>query len=85
VQVGLGTRKSAACAVAAETSAEKCANNIYLAEVCKFWTYRANSRSTLGPAAAAESVDAAAAAQKEALLQRAEEICMEALLEDWHN
>jgi len=48
-------------------------------------TYRASSRSTLGPAAAVESVDAAAAAQNEALLQRADDICMEALLEDWHN
>lgn len=85
VEAGLGTRQSAACAVTADTNAEKWANNVYLAAVCKITTYRDSPRSALGPAAAAEAVDVVATAENEALLQRSEDICMEALLEDWHN
>jgi len=85
VEAGLGTRQSAVCAVTADTNAEKWANNFYLAAVCEITTYRDSPRSAPGPAAAAEAVDVVATAENEALLQRAEDICMEALLEDWHN
>jgi len=85
VEAVLDTRQSAACAVTADTNAEKWANNVYLAAVCKITTYRASPRSALGPAAAAEAVDVVATAKNEALLHRAEDVCMEVLLEDWHN
>jgi len=85
VEAGLRTRQSAVCAVTADANADKWANNVYLAAVCKITTYRASPRSALGPAAAAEAVDVVATAENKALLQRAEDTCMEALLEDRHN
>ena len=85
VEAGLDTRQPAACAVTADTNAEKWANNVYLAAVCKNTTYRASPRSALGPAAASGAVDVVATAENEALLHRAEDSCMEVLPEDWNN
>ena len=85
VETGFGTRQSAESAVTAHTSAKKWDNNVYLAAVYKITTYLASPRSALGPAAAAEAVGVVATGENEALLQQAEDICMKALLEDWHN
>jgi len=82
---GLGTRQSDFCAATSSTNADKWATNVYLAAVSNIVTYRAGPGYAAGPAAAASAAEAAAAAENEALLERAEATCLDALLEEWTN
>jgi len=85
IAAGRGTRQSAACAATSRANADKWASNVYRAAVCKIATYRAGPGLAGGAAAAASAAEAAAVAENQALLERAEAICLEALLEDWTN
>jgi len=85
IAAGRGTRQSAACAATSRANADKWASNVYRAAVCKIATYRAGPGLADGAAAAASAAEAVAAAENQALLERAEAICLEALLEEWTN
>jgi len=85
IAAGRGTRQSAACAATSRANADKWASNVYRAAVCKIASYRAGPGLAGGAAAAASAAEAAAVAENQALLERAEAICLEALLEDWTN
>jgi len=80
-----GTCQSAACAATSRANADKGASIVYRAAVCKIATYRAGPGLSLEAAAAESEVDAVAAAKNQALPERAEAICPEALLEEWTN
>ena len=82
---GVSTRQSAACVATEGANAEKWATNVYLAAVVKIGNYRTGTTSAAGASAEVSAAEAAAAAENEALLERAEGTILEALLEDWTN
>jgi len=78
-----GARQSTACAATSLANAENWASNVYQAAVGMITTYRAGAALANKAAVAISAAEAAVAAETQALLERAEEACMKALLQEW--